>query len=170
MSTAVDIESMSYMHKELNTKLVILQFGGNSIPFFKDSSSVRAYSRRFKRQIQLIQKCTPNASIIVIGPSDMSQLQNGIYTTYPFIPYCIEQMKKQTLSAGGSFWSLYNAMGGKDSMYAWVENNLAGKDYIHFTPKGARKASQLFYDALVAAYGVWNTEKNDESKKEIINE
>lgn len=168
--SSVDIESMSYMHKELNTKLVILQFGGNSIPFFKDSSSVRAYSRRFKRQIQLIQKCTPNASIIVIGPSDMSQLQNGIYTTYPFIPYCIEQMKKQTLSAGGSFWSLYNAMGGKDSMYAWVENKLAGKDYIHFTPKGARKASQLFYDAFVAAYGVWNTEKNDESKKEIINE
>ena len=168
--SSVDIESMSYMHKELNTKLVILQFGGNSIPFFKDSSAVRAYTRRFKRQIQLLKNCVPNAAILVIGPSDMSQLQDGIYTTYPFIPYCIEQMKKQTLLTGGSFWSLYNAMGGKDSMYAWVENKLAGKDYIHFTPKGARKASQLFYDAFIYAYGVWNSPKSNKNKKEIINE
>lgn len=168
--SSVDYESISSMHSALNTKLVILQFGGNSIPFFKDSSAVRGYARRLKRQIQYIQKCTPNAATIVIGPSDMSQLQDGIYSTYPFIPYCIQQMRKETIAAGGSFWDLFNAMGGKDSMYAWVENQLAGKDYIHFTNKGAQKASQLFYDAFIDAYNTWDIEKKQVKKIKTINE
>ena len=156
--TSLNKEVFSFMHQALNTRLVIMQFGGNSIPFFKDSSAVRSYARRFKRQIEFVKKSTDNAAIIVIGPSDMSQLQDGIYETYPFIPYCIQQMKKETLNAGGSYWDLYNAMGGKDSMFAWVENNLAGKDYVHFTNKGSKKASQLFYDAFIDAFNVWEKE------------
>ena len=168
--SSVDYESISYMHNELNTKLVILQFGGNSIPFFKDSTGVRSYARRLKRQIQFMKKCTPNAAIIVIGPSDMSQLQEGIYETFKFIPYCIEQMRKETLAAGGSYWDLYNAMGGKDSMYAWVENKLAGQDYVHFTTKGAKKASQMFYDAFIDAYNTWDKEITIEKEPKIENE
>lgn len=168
--SSVDYESISYMHKELNTKLVILQFGGNSIPFFKDSSGVRSYARRLKRQIQFMKKCTPNAAIIVIGPSDMSQLREGIYETFPFIPYCIEQMLKETLAAGGSYWDLYNAMGGKNSMYAWVENQLAGQDYVHFTTKGAKKASQMFYDALIDAYNKWDRGIAKEKETKADNE
>ncbi|MBL6668384.1 MAG: hypothetical protein ISP69_06880 [Crocinitomicaceae bacterium] len=168
--SSVDYESISYMHNELNTKLVILQFGGNSIPFFKDSTGVRSYARRLKRQIQFMKKCTPNAAIIVIGPSDMSQLQEGVYETFKFIPYCIEQMRKETLAAGGSYWDLYNAMGGKDSMYAWVENKLAGQDYVHFTTKGAKKASQMFYDAFIDAYNTWDKEITIEKEPKIENE
>jgi len=97
----------------------------------------------------------------------MSQLQDGIYQTYPFIPYCIKQMKKETLNAGGSYWDLYNAMGGKDSMFAWVENNLAGKDYVHFTTKGSKKASQLFYDAFIDAYNNWAENLKVETVEEI---
>ena len=96
----------------------------------------------------------------------MSQLQEGIYETYPFIPYCIQQMKKETLNAGGSYWDLYNAMGGKDSMFAWVENNLAGKDYVHFTNKGSKKASQLFYDAFIDAFKVWEKDLQKDITKE----
>ena len=168
--SSVDYESMSYMHKELNTKLVILQFGGNSIPFFKDSSAVRSYAKRLKRQIKFMKKCTPNAAIIVIGPSDMSQMQEGIYETFHFIPYCIEQMRKETLSVGGSYWDLYNAMGGKDSMYAWVENKLAGQDYVHFTTKGAKKASQMFYDAFIDAYNTWDQKIKTKQDTSIANE
>ena len=117
-----------------------------------------------------MKKCTPNAAIIVIGPSDMSQLQEGVYETFKFIPYCIEQMRKETLAAGGSYWDLYNAMGGKDSMYAWVENKLAGQDYVHFTTKGAKKASQMFYDAFIDAYNAWNKEITIEKEPKIENE
>ena len=29
------------------------------------------------------------------------------------LPYCVEQMKHQSLKAGASYWDLYDAMGGK---------------------------------------------------------
>lgn len=147
--------SLSSMYSELNVKLVIMQFGGNSIPSFKDSSSVRNYASYFKGQINTIKKLIPGAMIIVIGPSDMSKFKDGIYETYSLLPYCVSQMKSVAKSAGAGYWDLYAAMGGENSMPAWVEKGLAGKDYIHFSVGGAKVASQLFYDAFIAEYAKW---------------
>jgi len=52
---------------------------------------------------------------------------------------------------------LYHSMGGKNSMPAWVEKGLAGKDHIHFSSSGAKIASQKFYEAFIAEYGKWQT-------------
>ena len=143
------------MHSELNTQLFILQFGGNTIPGLKDSSSVRYYAKSFKRQIQLIQSQVPEAAIIVIGPSDMSQLNEGVFESYNLIPYLTNQMKKVSVESGAAYWDLFKAMGGKNSMPTWVEQGLAGSDYIHFTSKGTSIASQLFYDAFISSYSKW---------------
>lgn len=143
------------MYSELNTKLVIMQFGGNSVPFFKDSVGVRNFANYFKGQINRVKSLNPGAMVIVIGPSDMSKMEDGIYETYPFLPYCVEKMKEATISAGGAYWNLYAAMGGRNSMPAWVDKGLAGKDYIHFSNGGAKIASQLFYNALMQEYNKW---------------
>lgn len=153
--SAGDASLFRKMHNELNTELFILQFGGNSVHAFKDSNSVRYYMRSFKSQIQYIQRNRPSATILVIGPSDMSQLSNGVFETYPYLSYCVNQMKKTCDETGAAFWDLYGAMGGKNSMPSWVSQGLAGKDYIHFTPRGASYASQLFYDAFIAEYAKW---------------
>jgi hypothetical protein len=145
------------MYSELNTELVIMQFGGNSVPFFKDSTGVENFASYFRGQINRVKSLNPGAMIIVIGPSDMSKLEDGIYSTYEFLPYCVEQMKKVTKSSGGAFYSLYNAMGGENSMPSWVEKGLAVNDHIHFSNGGAKLASQKFYEALIAEYGKWQT-------------
>jgi hypothetical protein len=49
-------------------------------------------------------------------------------------------------------------MGGRNSMPSWVERGLAGDDYIHFSNRGARIASQLFYDAFSAEYAKWKSQ------------
>ncbi len=141
---------------ELGVELIIMQFGGNSVPFFKDSVSVRNYTSYFKGQLNTLKSMRPSAAIVVIGPSDMSKMTDGVYETYPFLPYCVEQMKKASLEAGAGYWDLYDAMGGKNSMPAWVNKGLAGNDYIHFSNGGARMAAQLFYDALIAEYIRWS--------------
>jgi hypothetical protein len=71
------------------------------------------------------------------------------------LPYLVEQMKKVSKEVGGCYWDLYSAMGGYNSMPSWVERGLAGKDYIHFTPGGAKFASQLYFDAFAAEYVKW---------------
>lgn len=148
-------EVLKVMYSELNTKLIIMQFGGNSVPSFKDSSSVRNYASYFKGQISKVKQLNPGAMVIVIGPSDMSILREGIYETYDLLPYCVEKMKEVTMSAGGAYWNLYAAMGGRNSMPSWVEKGLAGKDYIHFSNGGTKIASQLFYDAFIAEFAKW---------------
>ncbi|MDG1776047.1 MAG: hypothetical protein P8H33_01525 [Crocinitomicaceae bacterium] len=144
------------MYTALNTKMAIMQFGGNSIPFFKDSTGVRNFARYFKSQINTLKRLNPDIFIVVVGPSDMSSLENGIYSTYTFLPYCVEQMKEATIASGSAYWNMYAAMGGNNSMPSWVEKGLAGNDYIHFSSKGAKIASQLFYDAFIAEYAKWN--------------
>jgi hypothetical protein len=149
----------SQMYSDLNTELIIMQFGGNSVPSFKDSSSVRNFTRNFKGQLNTIHKLRPSAAIIVIGPSDMSRLDKGVYETYPLLPYCVDQMKKISLDVGAGYWDLFNAMGGKNSMPSWVEQGLAGKDYIHFSNGGASYASQMFFDAFAAEFAKWQEKK-----------
>lgn len=152
---SMDQSLLSKMYAELNTELILMQFGGNSVPFFKDSSSVRSYANSFKSQLNTIKKLRPSAAIVVIGPSDMSKLENGVFVSYPYLPYCVAQMKKVTLEVGGGYWDLYAAMGGKNSMPSWVEKGLAGKDYIHFSNQGASIISQLFFDAFAAEFAKW---------------
>ncbi len=143
------------MYSELNTKLIIMQFGGNSLVHFKDSAAVRRYANYFQSNINRVKSMNPGAMVIVIGPSDMSELDEGIYETYELLPYTVQMMREATLATGSAFWSLYGAMGGKNSMPSWVEDGLAGSDHVHFTNAGSRLASQKFYKALVAEYAKW---------------
>jgi len=152
---SVDNALLRRMHDEQNTGLFLMQFGGNSMPGMRDSSSVRGYVRMFKSQLNTVQKMRPDAAIIVIGPSDMSILNDGEFVTYPLLPYLVEQMKKMSLEMGCGYYDIYGVMGGKNSMPSWVEQGLAVKDYIHFSGQGINIIAQLFYDAFIAEYAKW---------------
>jgi hypothetical protein len=63
---------------------------------------------------------------------------------------------------------MYKAMGGKNSMSAWVTADppLAGTDYIHFTPYGTSVISNMFYNAFVLEA----TEFTERQKNEPVEE
>ena len=152
---AMDRSLATQSFGDMNAELIIMQFGGNSVPSFRDSSGVRGYANMFKSQLNSIKAMRPSAAIIVIGPSDMSKMVDGIYMTYPLLPYCVEQMKRVTMEVGGAYWDLYGAMGGRNSMPSWVSKGLAGNDYIHFSNRGASIAAQKFYDSFITEYVNW---------------
>ncbi|MDG1333574.1 MAG: hypothetical protein P8P74_14655 [Crocinitomicaceae bacterium] len=147
--------NLATMYREVNTKMVIMQFGGNSVPSFKDSASVRNFAGYFKGQINAVKRLNPGAMVIVIGPSDMSKYEEGLYNTYPLLPYCIDRMIAATKETGSAYWNLYAAMGGYNSMPAWVEKGMAGSDYIHFSGAGTKFAAQMFYNSLMVEYNSW---------------
>ena len=151
----IDQITASKMYADLNVEMVIMQFGGNSVPYLDDSSGVRNYVRNFKGQLLTLKRLRPSAAIMVIGPSDMSTRNSAGFVTYKMLPVLVNEMRKAAKEVGACYWDLYNAMGGFNSMPSWVDQGLAGKDYIHFTPKGASIASQLFFDALAAEYVRW---------------
>lgn len=152
--TQTDLKHSTKMYNDLKPEMFILQFGGNVMPYTKDMKAVDNYARWFTSQIKRIKQSCPDAAIIVIGPSDMSTKVKDKYETYEFLPAVVEAMKKAALSTGSAYWDMYAAMGGRNSMPSWVNANpqLAGPDYVHFTPKGSTLISNMFYNALILEY------------------
>jgi len=144
----------------LNVKLIILQFGGNSLPAISDPEMAVNFSNYIKYQISLIKKMAPQASILFIGPSDMSIKSGTEYVTYPYLETMRNALKKVVLDSDCAFFDMYDAMGGKNSMPSWVDQKLAATDYTHFSPQGARKIATLFYSELIKEYNLYLKTKN----------
>lgn len=133
--------------------LVLLQFGGNAVPHVKDQAAVDRYGRSIALQIRLFKKACPEASIVLIGPSDMCQKVDLEYVSFPNLESVRNALKKAAFEEGVGYFDTYAFMGGSGSMRKWVEEHdppLAGPDYIHFTPRGARKAGEGIVMALEA--------------------
>ncbi len=152
--TKTDFIHSKKMYDDLHPALLILQFGGNVMPYIMDENAVENYGRWFGQQIQRLKQLCPNAAILVIGPSDMSTKVKDKYVTYEFLPAVVDALKNAALSNGSGYWDMYQAMGGYNSMPGWVnaDPELARPDYVHFSSKGARLIANMFYNALMLEY------------------
>ncbi|MFN3918173.1 MAG: hypothetical protein ACK4K0_10570 [Flavobacteriales bacterium] len=159
-----DLKQMSSMYNELGVELFIMQYGGNALPHLKDSVATVRYANWFGSQLKTLKRLKPGAAVIVIGPSDMSVKDGEDFITYPLLPYLITQMKKATFDAGAAYWDIYAAMGGENSMPAWVEKGLAGADYIHFSSSGARYIAELFSEAFLYEYKCYENAKANQKE------
>ncbi len=150
--TKTDLAFLRSMYQKINTKLIILQFGVNLVPYIIDDYSY--YEKQFYKQLKTLKSLRPDICIIVIGVSDMSQKKDGQFVSYPNIEKIREAQKNAAFKADCAFWDMYEAMGGKNSMPAWVNTNpaLARTDFTHFTWKGSVVISKMFYEALINDY------------------
>jgi Lysophospholipase L1 and related esterases len=156
--TGIDSKSLSPVLKELNTRLIILQFGGNSIPGIKTERQIESYKQQMARQIRFFQKICPEAKILLIGPSDMSTKIDGRLQSYPLLAQTAQALKEAALENGAAFWNMYEVMGGENSMIEWVNNKpaLAAPDYIHFTPRGSDRIAEIFFESLMIYYDYYH--------------
>lgn len=157
--TKADFVHSKKMYDDLHPDLFILQFGGNVMPYIKDQKAIDSYGRWFISQINRIKLLCPGAAVLVIGPSDMSMKKKDKFATYDFLPAVVEALRQAALSTGSGYWDMYQAMGGLNSMPAWVNADLARPDYTHFSPQGARLIANMFYNALMLEYNNYLKEK-----------
>ncbi|MDX1905199.1 MAG: hypothetical protein SFU27_13680 [Thermonemataceae bacterium] len=153
-SAGLEFEKINFMHlkeqyKQLNTKLIILQFGVN---VDLRGANFNFYENLFYKQLLLLKKAAPEASILVVGTSDRAYKNLDEYNSYPNLPLLRDAQRRAAFRAGCAFWDLYAAMGGQNSMAVWVKENLAGKDYTHFKIEGANLVGNMLFEALMQAY------------------
>ena len=150
--TKMDRKLMKNMYNEMGVNLIILQFGGNAVPYIADN--YERYGRLFYEQLMRLKSIVPGVPIVVVGVADMSVKEKGIYKTYPVLPKVRDAMKKAAFDAGCAYWDMYEAMGGENSMPSWVfaRPSLASSDFVHFNHKGARLIAEMFYQALIYDY------------------
>ncbi|MCL1967368.1 MAG: hypothetical protein FWF67_05755 [Fibromonadales bacterium] len=162
--TSLEQSVVKAMFKQLNVRLILLEFGGNSVPHISSAKSVTDYSNSMLKQIIYLQSICPEAKILVIGVADMSTKVKGQLTTYPYLELLNETMKETALQAGAAFWNMYEAMGGKNSMIEWVNHSpaLATSDYVHFTMQGCERIASLFCETLMVYYDYYKFITNNE--------
>lgn len=161
-SSGTLFRSLDRMHlqrqlQSLRTGLVILQYGGNAVPYLEDSLACERYGNWFASQIQLFQSILPHVPIVVIGPSDMARKQDTRMETYPQLVMVRDALLHAALSNNALYWDVFEVMGGAGSMAAWVQADppLASSDHVHFTPRGAKEMAELFRKSMQAEWALW---------------
>lgn len=152
--TGIERQSIESFYKDENVALIILQYGGNSMPYVKSDKAIEKFCSDTKRQIEFFHQIAPGAKILYVGPSDMSTSIGGQMQTYAHLPAFVEALQKTVTESGAAFWNMFQAMGGKGSMVQWVKARpqLAGEDYVHFTNKGAQRISEILYGTFDIYY------------------
>ena len=161
----LDREQFSRQLGAIRTELVMLQYGGNTVPYIEDVESAQRYGRWFTSQIRLFQSLLPGVPIIVIGPSDMARKAGTRMETYPQLTYVRDALKEAALTSDALYWDIFEVMGGEGSMAAWVQSDppLASSDHIHFTPAGAKQIAELLRQSIQAEWTLWQNTQAEQT-------
>ena len=149
--TDIDSTVMKQSFDRTDTRLVILQFGGNAMPGISSRKGISLYVDRIDEQFEYFRKVAPKATLLFVGPADMCKSVNGSLVTWPLLPELNDSLKVHCLQNGVAYWDTFNMMGGSGSMRQWVNHNppLAGPDYIHFTTRGANEVGSALARSLL---------------------
>jgi lysophospholipase L1-like esterase len=163
--TTMDPDQLRDFYSEENVRLILLQYGGNSVPYLKTDKATATFLESVRRQLRLLKELAPEAKIVFVGPSDMSTVVGGKRQTYPRLPALVDSLRASATACGAAYWDIYGAMGGLNSMVQWVNARpaLAGSDYVHFTLAGSRKMGDMFCDAFFLYYDYYRWRKENES-------
>ena len=160
--TRIDQDLMKAAFELDDTRLVILQFGGNFVPAASSSKAISGYMDKVREQIAWFRETAPESKILFIGPSDMAMsTEDGRIVSYRRLPELVDSLKAVSLQSGAAYWDLYRMMGGKNSMAQWVRHYpaYAGPDYVHFTPTGAKLVGETLSRSLLTYYDFYDLRK-----------
>ncbi len=164
--TMVNQGLLTQAYAQLDVGIIILQFGGNSVPYLNNEQSISTYCQSMGKQIDYLHRCCPKAKVLFIGPSDMSTRNKGVLQTYPMLPTLIDSLIVTANSHNAAYWSIYHAMGGWNSMLNWNKKGLAGSDYIHFSQHGADKMGAKLAQAFADNYQLYCLRRRFNQQKE----
>ncbi len=153
-NTGVDLGSLQPgilkdFAKYLDYKLIILEFGLNIAS--SKTTDYNWYEKEMVKVINNLKAAFPRTSFLMISVHDKSMKKGSGFVTDPAITKLLQVQKNIAKLADVAIWSLFDAMGGENSMPNWVNANppLAFKDFIHFNDQGAKKVADLLTEALL---------------------
>lgn len=148
----ISTEYLKYFQKEMDYKLIILEFGLNILSGRK--TNFTQYEKNMVKIIKKMKKAMPGASFILVGVHDKCIKKGSKFITDPAVLKLVETQKSIADKADIAFWNLFDAMGGENSMIEWVNSNppRAFKDYIHFNDIGAKKEAKMLFAELMKKY------------------
>ena len=167
--TRINEATMRQSFDLLNTRLIILQFGGNRMPSIGSPKSITSYMAELEKQINYMKRVAPKATLLFIGPADMGKSYGGKMGTWHGLPELNDSLRVMALRNHVAYWDMFNVMGGEGSMAQWVKHNppMAGPDYIHFTFRGAQAIGSDLAKSFTTYYDFYKLRQHVPSQEVI---
>ena len=152
--TRLNESVMRHSFDQLDTRLVIMQFGGNRMPSIAGSKNIASYMKELEKQIAFMKRVAPQSTFMFIGPADMGKSYNGKMGTWRGLPELNDSLRAMALRNDVAYWDMFHVMGGEGSMVQWVKHSppLAGPDYVHFTFRGAQEIGSSLAKSFTTYY------------------
>src|SRR5262249_20190861 len=101
------------------------------------------------------RRVVPNASCLLIGPSDAPQkIAEGVFEYRPRTAELIATQYRVSQAMGCGFFDLVSFQGGPLSTVQWAaaEPSYLSEDHIHYTRLGYERLGEVLYGALLEGY------------------
>jgi lysophospholipase L1-like esterase len=107
------------------------------------------YIENYDSLITVIKLARPDAAIILTTTTDnFIKRKTSNKRTILARDAMFELMKKHNVAV----WDLFTIMGGYKSIMKWQKLGLAGRDRVHFSPKGYTLIGNLMFEAVKKSY------------------
>jgi lysophospholipase L1-like esterase len=133
--------------------LVMIMIGANEAEWLGPSDrDTRDYTTRYGKLLAQVRAARPEASCLVVSPTDQAEAKDGGYASRPVMPVLIAAQRAAAKASGCAFYSTYDWMGGQGSAARWFRKGLVGSDFQHLSRKGAERLSDGLFGTLIAGH------------------
>jgi lysophospholipase L1-like esterase len=129
--------------------LVVLAYGTNEAGDV--DVPMEAYDRDLRSVLARVRETVPNASCLLVGPSDRPERREDAISHRPRTDAIVESQRRIAAEMGCGFFDVVSFMGGPLSMVRWVGHQppLGTPDHVHFTREGYERMGRMLLDALL---------------------
>ena len=142
------------MLKEFNRvrpyDLIVLEYGLNVAT--ERGRNYDKYQKGLLTTIEHLKNCFPQAGVLLLSVGDRDYKDDeGELRTMPGVKNLVRYQQHTAALSGIAFWSMFEAMGGEESMATLVHAKpaMANLDYTHINFRGGRFLAGLLYETLI---------------------
>ena len=140
--------------RQTDANLVVLAYGTNEAAARSDPET---YAASFASIVDKIHAQLPNASVLVLGPTDRATAARVGRHSRGFAPFpgtapILDAQRAVCRTHDCAFWNQQQRMGGFGSMQRWVYAGWAQPDHTHLTGEGYRALADALMADLLSSY------------------
>jgi lysophospholipase L1-like esterase len=141
----------------LNPDLVILSLGTNDA--YTTKFKPEFYASNYEQMIRRIKNVSPNTAILCTVAND-----SYLFRRYPNknTEKASEVIYQVAEKYNCGVWDFYEVMGGFNSSRQWLNENLMGRDLIHFNMEGYLLVGDLLFNAFIKSFDNFNIKQKNQ--------
>ena len=132
--------------------LIVLAYGTNEAAAHFDRDN---YATVFGRLIDTMHRTSPDASILVLGPTDRAIASRRAWHAFTGTDPILDAQRTVCNTHNCAFWDQRRRMGGLGSMQRWVRAGWAQNAPTHLTGEGYRSLAAALLADLLSGYDTY---------------